>query len=565
MSTRKKNIMKQTSTNQNNLQNLKEFFLNHKKIIQNSAAAALLTVAVVLIGYYTLWPSRGFFHSDTTDTIIWAEQSVESKSLFNPDFYYACLLPFGTSLIMTALIPFTGVSMTTHVIGMLCFFVLFTIGLIWMLRQMGTGWGWTSVTVFTVLMICSGSEKLREIFWGHTIYYSLGVWFIFVGLALLFRRMDLAQILDRTEEEAQKRRLYGKLILCTILILVWFILTCSDQIIAITIFALPVIGAVLCERWLDKKTRVFSVRNFHALAVLLVMIIGMIGGYLLTNRLADGITAAYEEAYSEYSDMSEWWNHIELFPTAWLSLLGADMAKDEPLMSVKSVKALFVVITGILLLILPLTALLCYHQIRDEKLRILILTYWFMTILIMMGYIMGKLSAANWRLSPIVAMSAVVSMAFLRWAVSQIQWQRLGALLMIPLVIVSSVTAHSIAHMPKDNTSENTLYALAEELESRGLNYGYATFWQANGLTVVSDSKIKCRSIDIDENDYHIRHYQCNPHWYEDQEGQEQYFLLMTFYERQILESINSRLLSRSHQVLNISGYEVWVFSENIF
>ena len=533
---------------------------NVKSAIGNSLNIALLIIAVLLIGYYTLFPSRGSFHSDSTDTLMWAEASYESKSLFNPDFYYAGLLPFGTSLIMLAFIPLTGVTMTTHVIGMFCFFLLFTGAFIFMLKQMHWNWSWISIAVFSLLMLCSGSEKLREIFWGHTIYYSLGVLFIFVGLGLVFRLMNLSEI----PEQNQKTRLHSGINI--LLIFIWFVLTCSDQIIAITIFALPVIASIFCERWLDRTTEITATKNKNALRLILVMVLGMCSGYMLTNLLAGNITALYEESYSEYSAMDTWASNLQEFPTAWFSLLGAEIEEDLPLMSAESVQALLIIITGILLLILPILALVYYAKIQDAKLKILILTYWFMTALIMMGYIMGRLSVANWRLSPIVAMSVVVSIAFFRWAVSQISLQRIISLCMMPICIVCAIHAYTIMSMPMNNTSENILYELAEQLEDLDLTYGYASFWQANGLTIVSDSKIKCRDIWIDETGCTIRGYQNNLAWYAAQPEQENYFLLLTKSEAITLENSNYYILSKPHEKINLkSGYIIWIFSENIF
>ena len=252
-----------------------------KKILElyrKGGSVLLLLLAVVLVGYYILFPSRGYFHSDTADTIMWAEASYESGKIFDPDFGYACLLPFGTSLIMQALMPFTGVTMTTHVLGMLIFFLLFSGTLILMLRRMGWNIGWISLTVTSVLMICSGSVKLREIFWGHTIYYSLGVLFIFTGLSMIFRQMQLAEQAETLVSPKKKKENRLQLILCCIVIFIWFLLTGTDQISAITIFSLPVIGAVFCERWLDKNTNLLSKRNLYALIVLLIMLIGTVAG-----------------------------------------------------------------------------------------------------------------------------------------------------------------------------------------------------------------------------------------------------------------------------------------------
>lgn len=535
-------------------------------VLKISASIGLLAFAIILIGCYTLFSSRGSFHSDTTDTIMWAEAACDAGKIFNPDFAYACLLPFGTSLIMSLLIPFTGVSMTTHVLGMCIFFLLFTIAMIRMFRQMHWGWGWIAGAVFSVLMICSGSTKLREIFWGHTIYYSLGVLFIFAGLGFIFHRIDLLENLKKPE-----KKMLIPVILNTILIFVWMILTCSDQIIAVTIFAVPVIAAVFCERFLDRHTKLCSFQNLDSLLLVIIMSAGMCIGYLLTNYLAGDITAGYQESYSSYSDMSTWISNFLKFPTAWVSLLGAEAAENDPLMSPESIRSLLIIITGIILLILPVIALCCYSRIKDRKLRILILTYWFMTGLILLGYVVGRLSVANWRLSPIVAMSAVVSIAFLRWAVSQENLKRISVLLSLPVYIISCLHAVTIAEMPMNNTSENILYQLAEQLEDLDLSYGYATFWNANGLTIVSDSRVQCRDIEINENGFYKRYYQSNITWYEDQPEQKNYFVLMTDTEAGWVINGNSLVAQQPHKIVYLNlpdfeeRYQVWIYSENIF
>ena len=523
----------------------------------------LLAAAVILVGYYTLLPSRGYFHSDTTDTLMWAVASRESGTLFNPDFNYACLLPFGTSMIMWALIPIFGITMKTHVISMFLFFLLFTGSMIWMLRKMKWSWGWVSVAVFVELMICSGSEKLREIFWGHTIYYSLAVLCLFVGLALLFTNMDRFEQLDAASGAEKRKRAMVWVLVSMLLIAVWFIVTGMNQIISIATISLPMMGALFCERWLDRDTKLVSQKNLRAAVIFFIMAVGMVLGFLITKAAAKGIVAGYEGAFSNYSPMEEWADHLINFPRAWFTLLGADMRDGDPLMSVASVGDLLIVITGIVLLVTPVMALCCYKKMEDARARLLVLTYWILFTLIMMGYIMGRLSSANWRLSPIVAMSAVVTVVFFRWASGQINMQRVMSLLMIPVVAVCAVTMVTIAKMPADNTEQNHLYRLAKGLEEHGLDYGYATFWNANGLTVASDSRVKCRSVNIDDMGYYPYYYQGCKGWYDAQPGQQKYFLLMTQGERDILEGNN--LQNIKIEEFEIDGYIVWVFGNNLF
>jgi len=125
--------------------------------------------------------------------------------------------------------------------------------------------------------------------------------------------------------------------------------------------------------------------------------------------------------------------------------------------------------------------------------------------------------------------------------------------------------AGTILAMPPDNTARNSLYALAEKLEENHLTYGYASFWQANALTIISDSQVKCRSIAIEEGSAVLRYYQCNQNWYKDQPDQENYFLLLTLSEAQELKNANCILLTHPHETFDFMQYEVWIFEKNIF
>lgn len=518
----------------------------------------LLAATILIVAYYVWFPSRAHFHSDTTDTLMWAQATYDAGELFNKDFSYACLLPFSTSLIMTALIPLFGVSMTTHVLGMLIFFLLFTAALIWLLRGLGWSWKWVSFGVFTELMLLSGSEKLREIFWGHTIYYSIGVLFLFVGLGMLFRWMDAD---GQPASPKNKRRLP----LLNILLGIWFVLTCMNQLNSMTIFALPVMAAVFLERFLDAKTPLCSRKNCGTLCLLVIMGAGMILGYYLTVVLSDGIHASYAEAHSTFSSMSEWIFHLEKFPEHWFSLLGVTAEDNDPLLSAKSIVNLLMIVVSLVLLILPLVGLCNYSRIEDGKLRLLILTYWCMTALIMLGYVCGMLSSANWRLSPIMAMAALVSAAVVHWAVGRVQLQRVAAVMMIPVVIVCTMNALTILKMPANGYKDAELYRLADALKERGLDYGYATFWQANALTVISDSEVKCRNVTIDEDGIRPYVYQSNENWFNDQPGQEKYFLLLTKEEHTQLRVSGDPILNLAHVESELFDFCLWVFQENIF
>lgn len=436
----------------------------------------LLLTAVGVVAYYILCPSKGEFHADCTDTLYWAKATYDSGKLINPDFSYACLLPFGGSLLMLLFLPLFGFSMTTNMMGMLVFFLLFTTSLCWMLRQMHWDSRWNCITAAAFLMLLSASKKLREIFWGHTIYYSLGILFLFFGLALLFRLQNLSAI-------RQTREIRMHTILTFIALFLFFILCCTDQITAITIFALPILAGLFLERVLDRKTPLLHQKNTRVLLLLLSLGIAIIAGMKLGNL----------------------WAH------------------------------------------------------------------WTVTGLILVGYLCGALSVANWRLSPIVCTAFIVSMAFLRWAITkQKTMQRAAGVLCVPLACFCLLSACNVLLLPTNAEEVNVQYQLTNMLEKQGLTYGYATFWHANAITVISGEKLKVRNVSVNENGVQKATYQTDSRWYEDQPEQKNYFLLLNNAEYQKLDERKDPLLNQAERSFvltdsNGTTYQVLVFAKNIF
>jgi hypothetical protein len=213
-----------------------------------------------------------------------------------------------------------------------------------------------------------------------------------------------------------------------------------------------------------------------------------------------------------------------------------------------------------------LIALINYFKLQNSKVRVVIITHWILTALIILGYIFGLLSSASWRLSPILASSIIASTVYLQSLFQQVSTKRLALLFMMPLVIFGIVTSYIIIKMPHDYNLENGNfdgYYLARELENLDLNYGYATFWRANLITVVSDSKVKVRSITAD---YEIYHFQSQLSWYQEQEGVDRYFVLLNHSE--YVKVYTAPWFELEHTKVVLYGpqtYYVLIFSQNIF
>jgi hypothetical protein len=119
---------------------------------------------------------------------------------------------------------------------------------------------------------------------------------------------------------------------------------------------------------------------------------------------------------------------------------------------------------------------------------------------------------------------------------------------------------------------DNTNHRLAEFLVEEGLEYGYATFWYAQAITVLSNSEVRVRNMDVNDRAGVIgRHYQSSLNWYNDQEGIEEYFVILSLseYKKVFLTDtwqtwIDNYYLREYDSPNDANGILVFVFSENV-
>ncbi len=531
------------------------------------AVAAAVALATVL--YFIVGPAEGYFHADCTDTILWAESMYESGKVFDPDFNYAALLPFGAPLWFIPLIALFGVSMTAHVTGMVIFACLFLASSILLLRKMKQSYASALGVSACLLLVLSSSEKLREIMWNHVIYYSLGLLLYFFLLSLTFYAWDQ---LERTE----KKPLLRSLPLAGLFLLTLLSATNGSQMLVLTV--LPVMAAVFLERLFDREAKLLSRRNIPPILLLAAMVAGVLVGTVLLEALLGGITSGYATGYSRYSDPAEWAENADKFFMNFLTLLGMDALKSDELFSMRSIVNLLRIGVAILLFVVPLIALACYKKLTNRYVRVLALGHAFLLAFLFFGVVCGRLGAANWRLVPLVG-SAVVTTACViseawKHRETAICTVRLGVLVLVALSCLSAFNVKTITDMPFDYGRDNELHRLTEALEKEGLSYGYATFWRSQSITLLSDSRVKCREILVEGDNkdplwgLKTDHYQSSLGWYEDQAGVDEYFVLLSRYEYNqiVLSDYWIELVDRAYvRDFELDGFVVYVFSENVW
>ncbi len=517
----------------------------------------LFAVAVVTIGYYILFPARGYFHADCADTILWAQAAYDGGGLLNPDFHYACFLPIGGQLLMLPFIPLFGVSMTTHTIGMMLFLLLFAAALLFLFRQLTQSTAFSAAASGVVLLILAGSDKLREIFYGHVIYYSLGMLFLIVSLGLVFKLMCLIEH-NRFHKPA------GTLVFS--LLCVTCLLGAINQFEILTLFSIPLIGALIAERFCDFQKSLSRQQTLNTVITVSGAIAATAFGYLIGAWLVGDMHASYAEAFSTFSDPDIWFDNFSKFLGHYLTLFGTQAKYGVPFGGSEGIFELVRIIAALAVLIVPIIATVLYGKLEDRLFRVLIWAHWIVTALIMMGFVFGHLSIANWRVSPLLCTSTLVTLSLCHWCLThRPSHKRLLLIAVAPIALVLFHNTMQMVNMPPDFEQDTGLYAVVDTMKENGWTHGYATFWNAGKLTVISDSAITCRNIELSPNadSYEAYDYQSNVHWFK--EDHEEYFVLLETAEYNRMVVAGNPLISNADSTHTLNDdYVVLVFDENI-
>lgn len=537
------------------------------------AAVVFVSTAAVTL-YYVTTAARGEFHADCTDTIMWANASLESGHLYDPDFKYACFLPFGTNCIMLVTLKLFGFTMTAHIAGMSCFFVLFTLFMLLMLREVTQSMPAALIGTAVFLSSTLATKKMREIFWGHTIYYSLGIFFLLIGTFLYFRilSLDLKAKVKRKNNKSSKPQTAAK-VLIFLLLCAFMLLTGMDGVTGLTLFTIPFAGGIFAEQFLNSRQKLWSTRTVVTAYRVLVFSIMAVIGIIINELLLGKLVAGYQDANTEFSEMSTWADHVRDLPIAWMKLLGVKNLPDVMFTEDKGICNLIFIAAAIIIAVIPVIATCFYKKYsynrKGKMLRIWIWIHWAVTAVNLTGFIFGILALADWRIIPMIGTSLILSILFVSWCLTEkAAAARIAFLLMIPVIAGGAISCYDTAMMKSDGYKKNTQYLLADFLKEQGVNKGYSTFWNANSVTLITGGKIKVSDVYANEKGVRRRLYQSSKAWYADDPAQKEYFLLLTNSERNKVSSTDfftkEKPVRTAETEINGTNYNLFVYDHNI-
>ncbi|MCR5150438.1 MAG: hypothetical protein K6B52_04335 [Clostridiales bacterium] len=534
-----------------------EFCKKHKEIILTVFAAVFMLFSVSIVIFYTTGPSIAFFHSDCADSLYWASASRDSKSLFNKDFGYAAFLPFGGTTIMYLLEPFFGQGITTHRVGMAVFVLIMLFAVFFLLLQSDKSKPFSLFSTGLLALTLFSSSKMREIFFEHTIYYSISCVGITILLLLYFKLGDI-------DLSIKKHRIKAA-VAASFTALYSFLLGMDGfQIVASAVF--PVIFAVIFNVIRENKPLKDKSNILPAAFSAVTGILSLLGVFVV--KYAFKAFSGYASAYSTYSNTSDWVNNARKLPEHWFYLFGIDFEiRHIDLFGVDSIKIGIRIVASLVIALVPVVALFFIKKLKQRTCLILF-SHFGTAAVILFGYIMGTLSSAAWRLSPLIFTGLISTLCVINDLRLSITLKRLGAISLAFVIALGIVNIGTFNQIKNYGITENSKFELLNELSNNNLDFGYATFWSSQTVTVLSDAKIRCVNVNINENGVEACPYQSDKRWFNENASKTgKYFLALTKNEVDTLKESEeySRIFRNYVDIIFTPNWQIFIFDSNFF
>lgn len=533
-----------------------------KENLKKNGFVYLMTIiALAPVIYYMLGPSEGYLHSDCVDTMTWAGATIDSGKLFSDTFNYPYLLPFGSTFFVYPFMLIFGFNLFAYRFAMIVFMLVLFAGILVVAKYMKWDKRLAVFAVAVEFMMLSSSQKMRELFWEHIIHYSLGAFLAIVLIALMFA--FLHEFESNNFSFNKDGKLSKKTVILAVCMFLWSFFSAFDGLTTLTLSAIPVMGALLLTVLFDFKNNIFNKKNSGIFTAFVIIVFATAIGGLVLSIVASDISANYGGAYSNIVDRSEWSTNMLKFLDQWTSLLGADYEIGGAITKGKNIFAAIKLAGAFVLFLTPVAALFMLPKLNRNE-RIFTFYHWFMTAFILYGYVFGSLSSVNWRLSPIVFSAVIVNVIV--WKIIWQKGTKRGAVLVASLVVASAViTLCQIFAMPADYGRDNDHHKAVELLESYGLDYGYATYWNANVLTLISNSNVEVRDVNLDEDEPRAGWLNSDKVWYDDQPDRDTYFFLLSNGEYNDMVARNHVILEDTREIIREGNWVVLVKDNNIF
>ncbi len=493
-----------------------------KRCLSNSAWPALLALSAVCAACVYYIVACPLYNSDYVEDVFWAQASLRSGRILSDTFMYGYALPVGGNLFMLPFVALFGVGLPANRCGMILFFLVLLLAVRDFCRgffERRTDRLWAAALLLLSLLTAAGEDLLV-----HILHYGIAFASTLGALGCLFRY----------EESEGRHGLPG--------LLVWTAWSAVNGILTLVFFLLPFLFAAVVTEAGEAPAAAGARKKMRTLRIALLLTVGIA---LLFHALF--MRNVQESGYltNRLDDPGQWLSNAARVPGLWFSLFHLnDSALSLP------VRAVWAVLMAAATLA-PILMLLSYRRLgRRERRLVLFQSSLTAGCLFLCVFIWPRnYSHALW---PVQLLNfAALPVCALRCE-PPVQLRRAAAAALLACALAVSIPVFRMDTRP-------ARAELMSVLESQGLRYGFATFFQANALTAGSGEQLLVRSVTLDDKTLHGRYFQAERDWFEPQPC-ERFFLALRPQELDVLRTSHPALAALAERTEEADGLYILIY-----
>lgn len=523
------------------------------------AAVLILAINFCFLVFYVFVKYKSIFHSDSAMKVLLAREIVQSHNFFPPDWYYGnndIVVVFGHLFIIPAL-AFLPAGFTVHAISGLVTSIL-VLHSVWLAAGLAPI-GKTRQTLITASVAAGISGVLAENLYGQASYGTI----LYMSLYSIYCLVRLMR------ETSTKNVVIWS-------VLLWALITAEfwgNPQRAIVTIGMPLIAAALWSMHRQHPARVGRASLVGAAA--------SIGAAFVGGTILYGVTFAHVNNASRDASSIQWLpyetiiSNLVVLGKEVLAVLGGSPPGGSGLLTVVGLYGALRLIVAVLLVSLIVRAVATSARPQDEVRPLAIygslalLSVCLLQVATTIPNLADPIPSSRYLVPSLVTMAIVALATPLDVRLRPIESISVAVVLAglltsaYPTFVMSDRMSHlNLAQQPPPTLD---LSNLARYLQSNGLNYGYATYWNAGSVSVLSDEHVLVRQIALDSGLPMPMRFLSADRWYNADTRKGETFLLLSQEEANKIDWKRLAALglpvSRKLQFGNLS---IFVFAENI-
>ena len=453
-------------------------YFSNRKLLASVFFIAVLISAILLVFSFSI----GIYDYDVYDYIegvFWAEATLRSASIINPDYLYYYIVPFGSNLIMAPFVLLLGSNLLANQLGMLVYFLiyLFVLYRLSCLLYKETWMRFVFCAMVSLFVFTYVGDNLLH----HLLIYGIG----FVCLL-----GELSCIIEIHRHHHVGRNL--------ILLSVFCLWSAANGIASAALANVPILlAAVFCAY------RSSSIRDRERLISFLAVIASTLLG-LLVYKYLDQQAIAMDKYQKRFMFADTDAIVSNLFHDLWVDYLKI-FYFDPQGVPVFSLQGIYMLIKLFFALLIPTIPVVLKRSSQNNEDRDLIIYASQLAFAVCLGqYVFMQTSILRYLMNGVLSLFVICSLSF-----TDHLHQGGNRLLLLGMCLLALLLSYKTLFytLPYHQSNMQEYARISEVLDDHGLTYGYSLKRHYKVVELLSDSEIRDSVIGYEKNriKFHVK------------------------------------------------------------